>query len=121
LNCPKVITTCKIAVEQHTVSPHFLVPTTFLIPHDTFSCNILGITLQDCPLNLLSSDFNLTSAKTDSATIKAEIISKIIKLATPSVLDHRFNQLCPGYSKEPHMALNHIQQTYKDARGNTIF
>jgi hypothetical protein len=35
-------------------------------------------------------------------------------LATPSVLDHLFNQLCPGYSKEPHTALNHIRQTYDD-------
>jgi hypothetical protein len=46
---------------------------------------------------------------------------KIICLATPSILDHLFNQLCPGYSKEPHAALNHIWQTYNDATGNTIF
>ncbi len=41
-------------------------------------------------------------------------------MATPSILDHLFNQLCPGYSKEPHAALNHIRQTYNDATGNTI-
>ena len=39
----------------------------------------------------------------------------------PFILDHLFNQLCPGYSKEPHAALNHIRQTYNDATGNTIF
>jgi hypothetical protein len=61
------------------------------------------------------------SAKTDSATIKVEISLKIIKLATPSILDHLFNRLCPGYSKEPHTALDHIRQTYEDASNNTIF
>ncbi len=91
------------------------------MPADTFSRDILGITLQDGPLDLLCPDFNLTSAKTDSVTIEAEISSKIIKLATTSVLDHLFNQLCPGYSKEPHAALDHIWQTYEDASGNTIF
>jgi hypothetical protein len=45
----------------------------------------------------------------------------VIRLATPSVIDHLFNQLCPGYSKEPHAALNHIRQTYNDSIGNTVF
>ncbi len=60
-------------------------------------------------------------AKTDSTAIEAEIKSKIIRLATPLVPDHLFNQLCLGYSKEPHAAFDHIQQTYNDAEGNTIF
>jgi hypothetical protein len=57
----------------------------------------------------------------DSTAIKAEISSKIIRLATPLVLDSLFNKLCPGYSKEPHAALGHVRQTYKDANGNTLF
>jgi hypothetical protein len=57
----------------------------------------------------------------DSSAIKAAINSKTICLATPLVLDSLFNQLCPGYSKEPHTALNHIRQTYEDTEGNTIF
>jgi hypothetical protein len=92
--------------------------TTFLGPDDIrlmsredFSRNILGVTLQDGPLNLLCPDFNLTSEKTDSTMIEAAI----------SILDHLFIQLCPGYSKEPHGALDHIQQTYNNATGNTIF
>jgi hypothetical protein len=94
---------------------------TRLMPPQEFSRNILGVTLQNGPINLLCPNFNLTSAKTDSTTIEAEIRSKIVKLATPSVLDHPFNQLCPGYSKEPHAALDHLRQTYKDTSGNTIF
>jgi hypothetical protein len=92
-----------------------------LIPAAEFSRDILAVTLQDGPIDLLCPDFNLTNAKTDSTTIAAKINSKIIRLATPSVLDHLFNQLCPGYSKEPHAALDHIRQTYDDATGNTIF
>jgi hypothetical protein len=53
--------------------------------------------------------------------IKAEISSTIICLVTPSVLDHLFNHLCPGYSKEPHGALDHIWQTYDDTNDNTFF
>ena len=86
-----------------------------------FTPNVFSHTLQDGPINLLCPDFNLTSAKTDSTAIKAEISSKIIRLATPLVLDSLFNQLCPGYSKEPHAALDHVCQTYDDANGNTVF
>jgi hypothetical protein len=92
-----------------------------LMSREDFSHDILGVTLQDGPLNLLRPDFNLTSAKTDSTMIEAAISTKIIRLANPSFLDHLFIQLCPGYSKEPHAALDHIRQTYNDATGNTIF
>ena len=79
-----------------------------LMSREEFSRNILGVTLQDGPINLLCPDFNLASAKTDSTLIEAVISSKIIRLATPSILYHLFNQLCLGYSKEPHAALDHI-------------
>jgi len=92
-----------------------------LIPAAEFSRDILTVTLQDGPIDLFWPDFNLTSAKTDSTTIATKISSKIIRLATPSILGHLFNQLCPGYSKEPHAALDHIWQTYDDATGKTIF
>ncbi len=92
-----------------------------LMPPQELSHNILGVTLQDGPIDLLRPNFNLMSAKMNSTTIKAEISSKIIKLATPSILDHLLNQLCPGNSKEPHAALNHIWQTYEDTSCNMIF
>jgi hypothetical protein len=79
------------------------------------------MTLQDSPIDLLQPEFNLMSAKTDSTAIKSNINSKIIRLATPLVLDHLFNQLFPGYSKEPHAALDHIRHTYNNADGNSIF
>jgi hypothetical protein len=81
----------------------------------------LAHTLQDGPIDLLRPDFNLTSAKTDSTNIEVAISSKIIHLATPSVFDTLFNQLCPGYSKEPHATLDHVRQTYDDLNGNKVF
>ncbi len=91
------------------------------MPPDVFLRDILGITLQDGPINLLHPEFNLTAAKTDSTIIEAEINMKVIRLATLSVIDHLFNQLCPGYSKEPHAALYQIWQTFNDSNGNTVF
>ncbi len=102
--------------------------TTYLGPGDLramaakeFQRDILGITLQDRPVDLLSPTFNLTSARMDRTTLVSEICSKIIMHATPSIFECLFNQLCPGYSKEPHAALDHIRQTYEEMEGNTIF
>jgi hypothetical protein len=91
------------------------------MPPDVFLRDILGVTLQDGPIHLLCPKFNLTAAKTYSTIIEAKINMKVICLATPSVIDHLFNQLCPGYSKEPHAALDHIRQMYNDSYGNTVF
>ena len=86
-----------------------------------FARDVLAHTLKDKPIDLLRPDFNLTSAKMDSSNIKAEISSKIIRLASPSVLDTLFNKLCSGYSKEPHAYLNHVKHTYNDQKSNTVF
>jgi hypothetical protein len=83
-----------------------------------FNRNVLVHTLQDGPIDLLCSDFNLTSAKTDSTNIEAAISSKIICLATPLVF---FNQLCPGYLKEPHAALDYVRQAYNNLNGKKVF
>jgi hypothetical protein len=61
------------------------------------------------------------AAKTDSTIIKTKIKMKVVRLATLFVINHLFNQLCPGYSKEPHTALDHIWQTYNDSNRNTVF
>ncbi len=83
--------------------------------------DILAHTLQDGPVDFLSPMFNLTAARLDRTILVSEIRSKILMLATLSILGCLFNQLCPGYSKEPHAALDHIKQTYEDAEGNIIF
>ena len=86
-----------------------------------FACAVLAHTHKDGPINLLHPDLNLTSAKTDLSNIKVEISSKIIRLASPLVLNTFFIQLFPGYLKEPHAALNHVRQTYNNQNGNAVF
>jgi hypothetical protein len=88
------------------------------IPAADFAHDILATTLQDVPLDLLCPEINLSYSKMDSTTIEVEISSR---LPTPSILNHLFNQLCPGYSEEPHTTLNHIWLMYEDTSGNTIF
>jgi hypothetical protein len=89
---------------------------------EEFQRDILGITLQDGPVDFLSPRFNHTLVRMDRTTLVSEIPSKIIMLAIPFVLKCLFNQLCPpGYSKEHHAALDHIQKMYEDAEGDTIF
>jgi hypothetical protein len=91
------------------------------MPPDVFLRDILSVTLQDGSIDLLFPKFKLTAAKTDSTIIEAKINMKVICLATPSVIDHLFNQICLGYSKEPHAAINHIRQMYNDSNGNAVF
>jgi hypothetical protein len=91
------------------------------MPLDVFLRNILSVTLQDAPIDLLCPKFNMTAAKIDSMIIKAKINMKVICLTTPSVIDHLFNQLCLGNSKEPHATLDHIRQKYNDSNSNTVF
>jgi hypothetical protein len=81
------------------------------MPVTEFERDIIGVTLQDDPINLLHPNVNLMAVMTNSttSTIEAKISKKIIEIATPSIFEHLFNQLCPGYSKEPHTVLNHIQ------------
>ncbi len=66
------------------------------IAADAFQRDILAITLQDGPVDLLSPTFNLTLARMDCTALVSEIRTKIIMLATPSVHKCLFNQLCPG-------------------------
>jgi hypothetical protein len=46
---------------------------------------------------------------------------KMVQRRTPSSIKRTRVKKSQPYSKEPHTALDHIQQTYKDTSGNTIF
>ena len=81
---------------------------------------ILDLTLQSEPLDLLPPSFNVASARTDSASLKADIDQKILKLACPTICATLFTELCPGYSSQPHAALEHIRQVHIDSSGNQV-
>ena len=81
---------------------------------------ILEPVLQDGPVLLIPSDFNLSEVNTNSAGIGAKIDGKILKLAWHQVCASVFNELCPGYSNQPQAAVEHIRQCYQDSEGNNV-
>ena len=78
---------------------------------------ILNLTLQSEPLDLLPPTFNVVSARTESASLKVDIDQKILKLACPTICGTLFTELCPGYSSQTHAALEHIRQVHLDSSG----
>jgi hypothetical protein len=90
-----------------------------LTPHEVQTV-LLDTTLQDGPVLLKASDFNLQHTNTDSTDIALDIKQKIIKLAWHQLCTSVFAEICPGYSSKPHAALDHIEQSYVDADGNMV-
>jgi hypothetical protein len=82
--------------------------------------DILGITHQDGPYDLLAPSFNLTSCRTDSTAVYGELKSLVVRLASDTIHQTMFMELVPGYSIEPHNVLEHIWQCYVDVDGNTV-
>ena len=91
-----------------------------LLTPEAIKRDILSIVLQDGPVQLVPSDFNLPEVNTNSAGIGARIDGKILKLAWHQVCASVFNELCPGYSNQPQAALEHIRQCYIDSDGNSV-
>jgi len=81
---------------------------------------ILDYTLQDGPVLLQAASFGATGARTDSFAIRNEIQEKILRLASASICQTMFSELCPGYSIQPHAALDHIRQVHNDRDGNPV-
>lgn len=87
---------------------------------DQMRTDILEPCLQDSPVLLRPSDFNLRTARTDSNEIMELVTTNIMKLALPQIFASLFNDLCPNYSDQPHAAVEHIRQTYHDADGTSV-
>jgi hypothetical protein len=81
---------------------------------------LLDPCLQDGPVLLKASNFNLQNANTDSMEISLDIEQKILKLAWHQLCTSVFTEICPGYSSQPHAALDHIKQSYVDSEGNMV-
>jgi hypothetical protein len=82
--------------------------------------SILDQTLQDGPYDLQPASFNLTTARTDGALLRSEIEGKILRLVYATICNTLFLELCPGYSNQPHAALDHIRQVHIDCNGNQV-
>jgi hypothetical protein len=101
--------------------------TTFISPSDlrTLSpqevrAQLLDLMIQGNPLDLLPPSFNVQLARTDSIALQMEIDQKILCLASPTICNTLFMELCPGYSSQPHAALEHIRRVHTDAAGNQV-
>ncbi len=81
---------------------------------------LLDITFQDGPVDPQPSKFNLFSARTDSTDIQSDIKGKILRLTSATVWNTMFLELCPGYSMQPHAAIDHIRQVHTDRDGNQV-
>jgi hypothetical protein len=99
--------------------------TTFIGPSDlqTLSpqevrAQILTLTIQGNLLDLLPPSFNVQLARMDSIALRMEINQKILRLASPTIYNILFMELCPGCSSQPHAALEHICQVHTDAASN---
>ncbi len=81
---------------------------------------ILDHTLQDGPVKLQPASFGATSTRTDPLATRDMIQGKILCLAYQSICQTLFLELCPGYSNQPHAALDHIRQVHTDRDGNPV-
>ncbi len=81
---------------------------------------LLDVTFQDGPIDLQPACFNLSSARSDSTELQSEIEAKILRLSFLTVCNALFLKLCPGYSSQPHAAINHICQVHSDHDGNQV-
>jgi hypothetical protein len=68
---------------------------------------ILDPSLQDGPIALRELDYNLTEANVNSKGVRETVHAKILQLGFKQICSSIFQQLCPGYSDQPHAALKH--------------
>ena len=69
---------------------------------------ILDITHQDGPFDLLAPSFNLLPCRTDSTAVYGELKSLVVRLASDTIHQTICMELVPGYSIELHNVLEHI-------------
>jgi hypothetical protein len=81
---------------------------------------LLDVTFQDGLADLQPSKFNLSSARTDSSEMRSDNEGRIIRLASATVWHTMFLELRPGYSMQPHAAIEHICQVHTDRDGNQV-
>jgi hypothetical protein len=68
----------------------------------------------------MPASFGLRTARTNGEALRIKIDQKILKLAFCMVCHILFLELCPGYSTQPHAALNHICQVHVDKDWNQV-
>ena len=90
------------------------------LSHDAIQRDIINVTNQDSPFDLLAPNFNLTTCHTDSKEVYDKLKSSVVRLASKTIHQTLFMVLVPGYSIEPRNVLDHIWQCYVDNEGKPV-
>jgi hypothetical protein len=82
--------------------------------------DILEPCLHDGTVTLRAADFNLNKVQIDYTSINETIQAKILKLGFKQICASVLQQLCPGYSDQPHAAIEHICQLVPGPDGQLV-
>ncbi len=82
--------------------------------------SILNPCLHDGLITLCATNINLNNVQIDDTSITKIIQAKILKLRFRQICASVFQQLCPGYSNQPHAAIKHIRQSAPGPNGQLI-
>jgi hypothetical protein len=82
--------------------------------------NILNTCLHDGPITLHDTNFNLNNVQINNTLIVETIQAKILKIGFKQIRASIFQQLCPGYSNQPHAAIEHIRQSSNCPDGQLV-
>jgi hypothetical protein len=82
--------------------------------------DVLEPCLHDGPITLKAANFNLQDVQINDTSVLKTIQAKILKLCFKQICTYVFNQLCPGYSDQPHAAIEHIHQSAPGPDGQLI-
>ena len=72
------------------------------LSHEAIQRDIINVTNQDGPFDLLARTFNPTTCRTDSKEVYGELKSSVVPLTSETIHQTLFMVLIPGYSIEPH-------------------
>ena len=90
------------------------------LSHEAIQRDIVNVTNQDGPFDLLAPTFNLTTCCTDSKEVYGKLKSSVVCLASKTIHQTLFMVLVPGYSIEQHNVLDHIWQCYVNDEGKPV-
>ncbi len=90
------------------------------LSHEEIKRDIINVTNQDGPFDLLAPTFNLTTCPTDSKEVYGKLKSSVVCLASKTIHQTLFMVLVPGYSIKPHNVLDHIWQCYVNNEGKPV-
>jgi hypothetical protein len=82
--------------------------------------DILKLCLHDGTVILRAADFNLNKVQIDDTSINETIQAKILKLGFKQICASVLQQLCLGYSDQPHAAIEHIRQSVPGPDGQLV-